>query len=162
MTIQIFIHFLDFINNFSVIGASTFLILFSILHNWSGITKILKQTINLFMKNLQNKTFSYVLTLKMGVKRGMKWRLVIIVMIHLYLKEDKLSIHFQKLRKKKVFKGIQRHSSILALLDHDFLKSMCNLYFEKIIISFKVNMPPFWIDFEKRFPGYNFLWCLLN
>ena len=162
MTIQIFIHFLDFINNFSVIGASTFLILFSILHNWSGITKILKQTINLFMKNLQNKTFSYVLTLKMGVKRGMKWRLVIIVMIRLYLKEDKLSIHFQKLRKKKVFKGIQRDSSILALLDHHFLKSTCNLYFEKIIISFKVNMPTFWIDFEKRFPGYNFLWCLLN
>lgn len=64
-------------------------------------------------------------------------------MIRLYLKEDKLSIHFQKLRKKKVFKGIQRDSSILALLDHHFLKSTCNLYFEKIIISFKVNMPTF-------------------
>ena len=51
------------------------------------------------LKNLKNKiSFSYmtVSTLKVNLKRGMKWRLVIILTRNLISNGDKLSIHFEK------------------------------------------------------------------
>ena len=50
----------------------------------------------------QNIIFAYVilLTLKISLKRGMKWRLVIILTINLVLNGEKLSTQFPKFRRK--------------------------------------------------------------
>lgn len=57
------------------------------------------------------------LTMKMSLKLGMKWRLVIVWTINPISSRDKLSIQFPILG-KKVPKQSQIHSSNLVLLDH--------------------------------------------
>ena len=125
MTIQGFLHFLLFVNNISVTGASIFLLLL-IIHlpfyqNQFGITKILKQTVNTFtLKNFLNKiSFSDLifLTPRTSLEREMKWRLVIILTINLISCEKKFSNQFPKFGKTYSI------SSSLVLLDHQLYKN---------------------------------------
>ena len=114
------------------------------------------------LKNLQNKisvTYMIFLTLKMSLKRGMKWRLVIIWTKNLISNGYKLSVW------NKVLQENQSDSSNLVLLDHQLLKNNRTLEIEKmnskeiysIMISSKVIYQR--VEFiQKKIYLYNFPW----
>ena len=123
MRIQRFLQFLQFVNNFPVNGANTFLLLLILhllfYHNQFCIKK-LKWTVNPFMlKNLQSKIsfFSMIFwTLRISLKRGMKWSLVIILAKNLISNGGKLSVQFLKLNVNTPISRIYFKKDFLSMI----------------------------------------------
>lgn len=75
---------------------------------------------------MENKiSFSYMLTMKMSLKRGVPWRLVIMLMINFILNEINCQLNSKNL--EKILEESQSDNSNLLLLDHQLLKGNCTL-----------------------------------